>query len=73
MPMTKVQIAYDLSRKLTDEDAEKLAKVQSVYGIFAVRVPASMDRLDVEFDASRLTEKDIQILLAQFGFPFVPR
>jgi hypothetical protein len=67
--MTKIQLGYDLIRPLTDSDASKLADVHSQYGIFQVHVAPAMDKLAVEYDASRLSEKDVEAVLHRFGLP----
>jgi hypothetical protein len=67
--MTKVQLHYELERPLTDEDATGVADAHSWYGILRVQAAPSMDRLSVEFDASRLTEKDVEAVLHRFRLP----
>ena len=60
---------YDLVRPLTDSDAGRIADVHSWYGILRVRVAPEMKAVDVEYDASRLTEKDVEGVLVRFGIP----
>jgi len=67
--MTKVQLEYDLVRPLTDQDAAAVGDVHSWYGILRVQLAPSLDRLQVEFDASRLSEKDVESVLQRFGLP----
>jgi hypothetical protein len=67
--MTKVQLDYDLVRPLTDHDATSIGDVHSWYGILRVQLAPSLDRLQVEFDASRLSEKDVESVLQRFGLP----
>jgi hypothetical protein len=67
--MTKVQLQYDLIRPLTDQDAVAVADVHSWYGMQRVQVAPSLDRLLVEYDASRLSEKDVEAVLQRFGLP----
>jgi len=67
--MTKVQLEYDLVRPLTDHDASAVADVHSWYGIQRVQLAPSLDRLLVEYDASRLSEKDVESVLQRFGLP----
>jgi len=67
--MTKVQLQYDLTRPLTDSDAGRVADVHSWYGIMRVQLGPAMDKLAVEYDASRLTEKDVEAVLQRFGLP----
>jgi hypothetical protein len=67
--MTKVQLTYKLSRPLTDKDLENISRVHAVYGMFAVRLLPTGNELFVEYDASRLTPKEVQATLEQFGLP----
>jgi len=67
--LTKVQLQYDLVRPLTDADAGAVADVHSWYGIFRVRPTEALDKLNVEYDASRLSEKDVENVLHRFHLP----
>jgi copper chaperone CopZ len=67
--VTKVDIHYDLERRLADSDAESVANVHSWYGIFRVSVAPDLNSVDVEYDASRLSEKDVEGVLIRFGIP----
>jgi len=67
--MTKVTLHYDLSRKLTDEDFANVAAMHSVYGIVRVQVAPSLDRITVDYDASRLMKKDVEAEIAKHGVP----
>ena len=46
-----------------------IGDVHSWYGIERVQLAPSLDRLLVEFDASRLSEKDVEAVLQRFGLP----
>jgi hypothetical protein len=67
--MTKVQLEYNLTRALTDKDAAAIGDVNSYYGIERVQLAPSLDGLLVEYDASRLSEKDVESVLQRFGLP----
>lgn len=67
--MTKVQLEYDLVRPLNDQDAEGVANAHSWYGIMRVQLAPSLDKLNVEYDASRLSEKEVEAVLQRFGLP----
>jgi len=67
--MTKILLQYELMRKATDEDAEAISKAHSVYGILLVRLSSTLDRITVEYDASRLSEKDVESWLVRLGVP----
>lgn len=67
--MTKVQLHYDLLRPLTDADAEGIASVHGYYGIMRVWVAPALDRITVDYDASRLSVKDVGEALINHGVP----
>jgi hypothetical protein len=69
IPMTKVQTTFKLSRPLTDDDLKRIAHMHSVYGFLAVRVAPSGHELFVEYDFSRLSEKEVLGALQQNGIP----
>jgi hypothetical protein len=69
--MTKVQLTFKLSRGLNDEDLKQIARVHSVYGMFSTRVVASGQSLFVEYDASRLSPKEVRATLEEHGLPLV--
>ena len=67
--MTKVTLHYDLLRPLTEEDLPSIAKVHSTYGIVRVRPEPSLDKITVDYDASRLMKSDVEAVLARHGVP----
>ena len=67
--MTRVQLDYPLVRALADADAQAIANVHSWYGILRVRLAPSLDHVSVEYDASRLSEKDVEGVLHRFAIP----
>ena len=67
--MTKIQLEYPLVRPLADSDSDAIAKVHSSYGIMRVKVAPGLDRVSVEYDASRLSEKDVEDVLCRFAIP----
>jgi hypothetical protein len=67
--MTKVTLHYDLLRPLGDEDLENVANVHSTYGIVRVQVAPGLDKLTVDYDASRLMKKDVEAELRRHGLP----
>jgi hypothetical protein len=68
--MTKVQRTFHLSRELNQEDFDRIAHLHAVYGMFAVRVLPN-DELFVEYDASRLSPKEVEGTLNENGIPIV--
>jgi len=71
--MTKVTLHYDLSRKLTEDDFANIAAVHSVYGMVRVQLAPSLDKITVDYDASRLMKKDVEAALARYGIPIAER
>lgn len=67
--MAKVTLHYDLLRALTEQDWENIAAVHGLYGILRVQLAPSLDRITVDYDASRLSKKDVESTLARFGVP----
>ncbi len=61
--MTKVTLHYDLSRAATDEDCEAIAAVHEVYGMARVQLAPALDKITVDYDASRLMRKDVEAIL----------
>jgi len=72
--MTKVDVHYDLVRPLGDGDVDAIARVHGVYGIHRVLLAQpAMNAVTVEFDASRLTEHDVEAALLRTGIPIARR
>lgn len=67
--MTKVQLTFELARSLNDDDLKQIAKVHAVYGMFATRVVSSGQAIFVEYDASRLSKKEVRATLEEHGLP----
>jgi hypothetical protein len=58
-------------RPLTDDDAKAIADVHSWYGIMRVKLAPTMDKIDVEYDASRMKEKEVEAVLCRFQIPII--
>jgi hypothetical protein len=67
--MTKVTLHYDLSRPLSDSDLENIARVHSVYGMVRVQVAPALDKITLDYDASRLMKQDVEAVLARYDIP----
>lgn len=65
--MTKVERRYGLSRPLDGESLDRLARLHRVYGF--LRLIPGPGGLLVEFDATRLTERDVEAHLHRAGIP----
>lgn len=67
--MTKVQLHYPLTRPLEDADLDAISTVHAVYGMMRVQATPALDALEVDYDASRLMERDVEAVLKRFGLP----
>lgn len=67
--MTRVQLQYALIRPLSDADAEGISDAHGYYGIQRIQVSPGSNGIAVEYDASRLSEKDVERALLRYGVP----
>lgn len=67
--MTKVTLHYQLQRPLTEDDFAGIANAHSTYGIARLQAAPSLDRITVDYDASRLTKTDVEAVLTRHGVP----
>ena len=70
--MTKVQIHFRLEKPLDDLLLQRLSDTTSLYGIQKVKLAPGMDRLMVEYDATRLRPKEVEAALAGQGISVTP-
>jgi len=69
--VTKVTLHFNLSRPLAGEDFDNLVSVHSTYGMARVQPSPSLDKLTVDYDASRLSKLDVEAVLHRHGLPIV--
>jgi hypothetical protein len=67
--MTKVELHYDLVRKLEDADADAVSRVHGFFGVLKVKIANSLDKITVDYDASRLSRQDLEGALLRYGVP----
>lgn len=67
--MTKVLVGFDLLRPLDEALMKRLADAHGQYGLLRVRLARSLDHLEVEYDAARLTEDEVEASLRRAGIP----
>jgi hypothetical protein len=67
--MTKVTLHYDLVRPLGEPDLDHIEKLHSVYGIARVKLAPTLDKIIVDYDASRLMKTDVEAQLARHDIP----
>jgi hypothetical protein len=65
--MTKVQINFKLEKPLDDLLLQRLSDTTSLYGIEKVKLAPAMDRLMVEYDATRLKPAEVASALMGAG------
>ncbi len=70
--MTKVQLRYELLRPLDDTLLKRISGAHGIYGFQRILVEPSMDRIMVEYDASRLTRNGVEAKLHGAGIPVKP-
>lgn len=58
---------------MTDEDANAVDRVHSCYGIKKITIAPALDKILVDFDASRLMESEVEAVLLRYGVPIVRR
>jgi hypothetical protein len=69
--MTKVTLHYNLSRALTEPELGSVADLPSTYGIARVQVTPRLDKIIVDYDASRMMKTDVESVLHRHGLPIV--
>lgn len=67
--MTKVEFQFRLTRPLDETHMKRIAEAHGIYGLYRLQIPPSVDRLRVEYDASRLTVYDVEAALHSAGIP----
>jgi hypothetical protein len=70
--MTKVTLHFDLTRPLSDEDLDNIYNVHATYGMARVQLAPALDKITVDYDASRLTKMDVEAVLARHAIPIRP-
>jgi hypothetical protein len=65
--MTKVQIHFKVEKTPDAAAISRLADTSSLYGILGLKLSTHLDGLTVEYDATRLKEKDVEAALARAG------
>jgi hypothetical protein len=67
--MTKVTLHYDLDHPLNDEDCEQIAALHGMYGFMRLQLAPSLDKITVDYDASRMMRQDVEAALLRHGVP----
>ena len=67
--MTKIQLQYHLTHPLDEKLLESISRANSVYGIERITLTPAMDKLLVEYDATRMNPSEVQSVLLRSGIP----
>jgi hypothetical protein len=67
--MTKVQIHFRLQRPLDEALLPRISDLYEIYGIQKIRLDPSMERITVEYDATRLRPAEVESALIHAGIP----
>jgi hypothetical protein len=70
--MTKVQLRYELLRPLDDTLMKRISDAHTISGFLRIFVEPSLDRILVEYDASRLSRDAMESNLHGAGIPVKP-
>ena len=70
--MTKLEAHYKVGQ-LDPEGLARLGGISSIYGILRVNFRPQSNDLTIEYDATRLGEKEVDAVLAQAGIPVMHR
>ena len=67
--MTKVQLHYELLRPLDDTLLKCISDAHGIYGFPRIQVAPSLDKIVVDYDASRLSRANVAASLHAAGIP----
>jgi hypothetical protein len=69
--VTKILVEFGLERPLDEAMLAAIRHAQAIYGIERISLAKSMDRLTVEYDATRFRPTDVEATLHKCGLPVV--
>jgi hypothetical protein len=67
--MTLVEVTYELPGPLSDQQLRALASFSNTYGLRRFRVNEQLHCISLEYDASRLTEREVAQVLRSARIP----
>lgn len=70
--MTKILVHFGLERPLDEAMLVAIREAQAIYGIERISLAKSMDKLTVEYDATRFRPTDVESTLRKCGLPVIP-
>jgi hypothetical protein len=70
--VTKILVHFGLERPLDEAMLNAIREAQTTYGIERISLAKSMDKLTVEYDATRFRPADVESALRKCGLPVIP-
>lgn len=70
--MTKVQLRYELLRPLDETLLKRISDAHGIYGFQRIEVDPGLDKITVNYDASRLSRNGVEAKLHAAGIPVKP-
>jgi hypothetical protein len=67
--VTKILVHFGLERPLDEAMLAAIREAQAIYGIERISLAKSMDKLTVEYDATRFSPADVEARLRKCGLP----
>jgi hypothetical protein len=69
--VTKILVHFGLERPLDEAMLAAIREAQALYGIDRISLAKTMDKLSVEYDATRFSPGDVEATLRKHGLPVV--
>jgi hypothetical protein len=69
--VTKILVHFGLERPLDEAMLAAIREAQAIYGIDRISLAKAMDKLTVEYDATRFSPSDVEATLRKCGLPVV--
>jgi hypothetical protein len=69
--VTKILVQFGLERPLDEAMMTAIREAQSIYGFDRISLAKTMDKLTVEYDATRFRPADVESTLRKCGLPVV--
>jgi hypothetical protein len=67
--MTKITLHFKLLKPLDEQLMDRIARAGAIYGLNRVQVTPSLDKVIVDYDASRLSLAEVEAAIAGAGIP----
>lgn len=69
--MTLLEITYELQSALSMQQLERLGEFANTYGLRKFRVDEQKNQITIEYDASRLRDTQVALVLGQAGIAVI--